>query len=129
MPRFCLLLSLAVVCLIPALSQKANPFAGRWDIEVSPTGNASPYPDWMELEGTTMRIQPRGGSVFTVTDFQVSGSHLTVTWPHSDAKAPVITKDTATTENRVSGAERLGGNIVAYLSGSRAPALARKMPA
>lgn len=133
MPRFCLILSLAVVCLIPALSQKANPFVGRWDLEVSPTGDGSPYPDWIEIEerdgGTTMRLQPRGGSVFPVTDFKIEGSHLMVAWPHSNSKAPVTTWELDLTENRLSGAERRGGNIVAYLSGTRAPALARKMPA
>jgi hypothetical protein len=129
MPRICLLVSLAVVCLIPGLSQKANPFEGRWDIEVSPTGNASPYPDWMELNGSTMRIQPRGGSVFPLTDFKITGSHLSVAWPHSNAKAAVTTWELDVTENRLSGEERRGGNVVAYLSGSPAPALAHKMPA
>ena len=116
------------------LSQKADPFAGRWDIEVSPAGaNASVYPDWMEVaetnEATTMRIQPRGGGAFAVTEFKVAGSHLSATWPHNNSKSPATTWDLDVTENRLSGTERRGGRVVAYLSGVRAPALDRKPPA
>jgi hypothetical protein len=132
MPRICAILSLAVACPISASSQKSNPFAGRWDIEVSPTNDTGTYPDWMEIGekdgATTMRLQPRGGSVFPVTQFKISGTHLTATWPHRDAKAPVTSWELDITEDRISGAERQGGDVVAYLSGSRAPALARKMP-
>jgi hypothetical protein len=123
-----------VICLIPAQAQQAGPFTGRWDIVVSPTGvNAATYPDWMEIAekngSATMRIQPRSGGAFAVTEFKAAGSHLNVTWPHNDAKAPVTTWDLDLTEDRLSGIERHGGRIAAYLSGLRAPALDRKPPA
>src|SRR5256885_778500 len=95
MPRVSLMILAGAACLIPAQAQKANSFAGRWDIEVSPAGPGATYPDWMEIVekdgAATMRIQPRSGGAFAVTEFKVSGSHLTVTWPHRDAKAPVTT--------------------------------------
>lgn len=123
----------AVVCAGPAPAQKANPFAGRWDIEVSPTGDNAPiYPDWMEIAekngAPAMRIQPRGGGAFTVTEFKVTGSHLRATWPHNNAKSPAVTWDLDVTEDRLSGTERRGERIAAYLSGVRAPALDRKPP-
>ena len=134
MPRVVVPALLIAVCLGSVRAQKGNAFAGRWDIEVSPTGaNAAIYPDWMEItekDGVaTMRIQPRGGGVFPVTEFKVSGTHLTVTWPRNDAKAPVITWDLDRTEDRLAGTEKRGGTIAAYLAGMRAPALDRKPPA
>jgi hypothetical protein len=75
-----------------------------------------------------MRIQPRSGGAFAVTEFKVSGSHLTVTWPHRDAKAPVTTWELDRTEDRLAGTEKRGDRVAAYLAGVRAPALDRKPP-
>jgi hypothetical protein len=77
---------------------------------------------------TTMRIQPRSGSAFTTTEFKIAGSHLSVTWPHTDAKVPVIAWEIDITDGRVNGMERRGGAVVAYLAGTRAPTLDRKPP-
>ncbi|HXK06496.1 MAG TPA: DUF1080 domain-containing protein [Verrucomicrobiae bacterium] len=134
MPRLTIILTCAVVCLVPAVSQKPNPFIGRWDIDVSPTGeNSSMYPDWMEVAenngALTMRIQPQGGGAFAVTDFKIAGSHLSVTWPRRGSNAPAITWDLDVTEGRLSGSERRGDRVAAYLSGVRAPTLDRKQPA
>jgi hypothetical protein len=133
MPRSLFVFLIAAGCLIPVYSQKSNPFVGRWDIEVSPAGSGSGYPDWMEVAdkdgATTLRIQPRSGSAFTATDFKIAGSHLSVTWPRADTKAPVITWELDLTESRINGVERRGGAVVAYLAGVRAPALNRKPPA
>jgi len=134
MPRssYFLLLILAG-CLIPASSQKTNPFAGRWDIEVSPTGSSASYPDWMEVAekdgAATMRIQPRSGGAFPVTDFKITGNHLAVTWPHADAKSPAVSWELDIIEDRLNGQERRDGRIVAYLAGAHTPALDRKPPA
>jgi hypothetical protein len=133
MRRF-LLAAFAAGWCVTGISQNADRFLGRWDIEVSPTGNnATIYPDWMELAekngAVSMRLQGRSGSVFPVTDFKTEGSHLTVTWPHRDASAPVTTWQLDLTEDRLSGMERRGGRIAAYLAGVRAPALDRKPPA
>jgi hypothetical protein len=133
MPRTFLLFCLAVACLRPTYSQKTNSFIGRWDIEVSPTGSkASSYPDWMEVAekdgAVAMRIQPRSGGAFPVSEFKINGTHLAITWPNRDAKNPVTTWELDVTENRLSGTERRGSQIAAYLSGLRAPALDRKPP-
>ena len=102
-----------------------SPFDGRWDLTVTPKTGAS-YPDWMELAekdgATTMRIQPRSGGAFPVTDFKVAGSHLTVNWPHRDAKSPATIWELDITEDRLSGTEQRGGQVAAYLAGLRAPA-------
>jgi hypothetical protein len=123
---------IAAGCLIPAHSQESNPFTGQWDIQVSPTANGASYPDWMEVVdkdgATTLRIQPRSGGAFTATDFKISASHLSVTWPHADTKAPLVTWEIDLTENRINGTERRSGSVVAFLAGTRAPALDRKLP-
>jgi hypothetical protein len=134
MPRCSFLwLILLAGCLIPASSQKANPFIGRWDVEVSPAANSAIYPDWMEVAETngaaTMRIQPKSGGAFSVKDFKITGNHLSVTWPHADAKSPAIAWELDITEGRVNGEERRDGRVTAFLSGTRAPALDRKPPA
>src|SRR5215831_9135502 len=129
MPRCFAVLIIGAGCLIPVHSQKSNPFLGRWDIEVSPTAaHTSSYPDWMEVTDTGMRIQPKSGGAFAVTDFKISGSRLTINWPHSDAKAPAVTWEIDITDDRINGTERRNGTVSAYLSGSRAPALDRKPP-
>ncbi|HKA00503.1 MAG TPA: DUF1080 domain-containing protein [Candidatus Solibacter sp.] len=130
MPRRLLFSLIAAGCLIPALPQKTSSFIGRWDIEVSPAAHGQIYPDWMELtEKNTMRIQPKSGGALTVTDFKISGSHLTVTWPHADAKSQAVTWELDLTEDRINGVERRNGGVSAYLAGTRAPALDRKPPA
>src|SRR5674476_1223439 len=64
MKKFCVLPILLTALAVSASAQK-SPYAGRWDLTVTPqTGN--PFPQWMEitekdgkLEG---RFQPRGGA-------------------------------------------------------------------
>jgi hypothetical protein len=134
MPRSSFLLLLLAGCLIPLCSQKTNSFVGRWDIVVSPVATHTiSYPDWAEIAekdgATTMRVQPRAGGAFAVSEFKIAGSHLSATWPHTDAKAPVINWEIDITEDRLNGTERRGGAVVAYLSGTRAPAMERKPPA
>ncbi len=88
LPLFCLLLA-------PAYAQK-NPFAGRWDLNVTPqTGSA--YPQWMEIVETDGkvegRIQPRGGAVRPIVAAKMEGGHLLITVSEATPRGPATTWD------------------------------------
>src|ERR1041384_2419985 len=98
MRRFNLLPILAAALVLPALAK--NPFAGRWDITVTPQANAQnatknpqgamPYPDWLEVKegGDTVRIQPRSGGAREIKDFKVAGEHLSINMASANSKGP-----------------------------------------
>jgi hypothetical protein len=124
-------LVLGVILVIPALPQKSNPFAGRWDITV--TLPDSSYPDWMELVDKNgvpeVRVQPRGGSVHPATNVKVEGSHLTFTFSPGTANRPEVTWELNANGDRLTGAQKRGGEAMAQLAGVRAPELHRQAPA
>jgi 3-keto-disaccharide hydrolase len=129
MTRFSLALML---CAAPALCHAASPFAGRWDLTVTPnTGRA--YPDWMELveEGgkPSMRIQPRSGGARQIPDFQLAGSKLHVVFSKADAKNPEVVWDLEAAGDGINGTITRGGAKSAAIAGVRAPKLDRKPPA
>jgi hypothetical protein len=123
MRTFCAPL-LAVCFLTAALSQKGNPFAGRWDITV--TAGTTVYPDWMEVVEKAptpdVRIQPRAGSVRPAKEVRMEGSHLTVTLN------PGTTWELTVEGDRLSGVQKRGDKVTAQLAGVRAPELNRKAP-
>jgi Domain of Unknown Function (DUF1080) len=136
MKRISLLSVLAAALVWPSLAK--NPFAGRWDIVVTPQGNkqgATPYPDWMELVekegGATVRIQPRSGGAREIKDFKLAGSHLSLNPAAPDAKAPASASSTWELDvkgDKLTGAQKRGDTTVAELAGVRAPKLDRKPP-
>jgi len=135
-----LLVTCAAVIVLPALAK--NPFAGRWDIVVTPQANAqpapknpqalNPYPDWMEVVekdgGTTIRIQPRSGGAREVKDFKLEGSHLSLNMAVPNSKAPASTWELDVNGDKVNGKQQRGNLVLAELSGVRAPKLDRKPP-
>jgi hypothetical protein len=128
-----LLLFLATAILLPAVSKAANPFAGRWDITITPTvASTKPYPDWMELaekDGkTAMRIQPRSGSAYEVKEFQVAGSHLSIHASPANAKGPATTWELDLQHDKLTGTQKRGDAVIAGISG-RTRAIARSQAA
>ena len=116
--------------LYPALSKKANPFAGRWDITITtPNGN---YPDWMEytVEGgqPKVRVQPRGGSVHPASDVKLKGDRLSLVMSRASENRPAVTWDLAVKDGRLTGTQKRGGADAGEISGERAPLLDRKPP-
>src|ERR1022692_3050510 len=121
---------ISLVCLLaaavmPAAAQKADPFAGRWDLVVTPkAANAKAYPDWMEVgvkDGApAVRIQPRSGSAFYAKQFKVDGTHLSVQWENG-----TTTWDLARRGDKGGGVKKPGAVVSAVLAGGRAPALKR----
>src|SRR5271156_4682318 len=130
MKQLSLLIVFGIVALVPALPQKADSFAGRWDITVSTSD--STYPDWMELvekdSGPEVRVQPRGGSVHPATNVKEDGSHLTLTFTPGTANRPEVTWDLTANGDRFTGDQKRGGEVVAHLAGVRAPAMHRSPP-
>ena len=59
----------------PALLTAASPFAGGWDLTITPNSGRT-YPDWMELSeaGGKPRCEssPRSGGARQIPDFQVT---------------------------------------------------------
>ncbi|MDR3701765.1 MAG: DUF1080 domain-containing protein [Candidatus Sulfopaludibacter sp.] len=124
-------LLLGSVLLIPALSMKeGSPFAGRWDITVTPQ-NGGAYPDWMEAvdsNGTLhVRVQPRSGSVHGVNEIKIEGAKLILTIV-APAKDPATTWELEVKGNKLTGVQKHGDTVNAQLTGVRAPELKRSAP-
>jgi len=140
MKQLSLVATLAVALIWPALAK--NPFAGRWDIVVTPQANAqnppknpqalTPYPDWMELVekegGATVRIQPRSGGAREIKDFKLEGSHISLNMAAPNAKGPASTWELDVQGDKLTGSQKRGDTVVAQLAGVRAPKLDRKPP-
>jgi len=135
MKPFSLVCLLATAALTPAVAQNAGPFAGRWDLVVTPkAANAKAYPDWMEVGGrdagkddakdgsTAVRIQPRAGSAFWGKG-KVEGTNLYVSWGTGDTTWDLDLKD-----GKLSGVEKHGAKVFADLAGVPAPGLKRDPP-
>ena len=132
MKPLCLLSVLAAALVWPLCAK--NPFAGRWDITITPQA-ATPYPDWMELVekegGATVRIQPRSGGAREIKDFKLVGSHLSLNMAVPNAKGPASAPSTwelDVTGDKLTGAQKRGDTAIAELAGVRAPKLDRKPP-
>ena len=94
-----------------ALAQPAAPFLGRWDLTVTPPGDAA-YPQWMELvekDGKLDgRIQPRGGAVRPIVAAKLDGSRLIVTTTAATDRSPEITWDLTVSGSRLTGTQKQG---------------------
>jgi hypothetical protein len=126
MKRICALALFAAVLLIPPqLRSQTNPFAGRWDITITPQNDA-PYPDWMELVDKSgkleVRVQPRAGSVHPVREATMDGTHLKLT------VSPTILWELEVTRNQLTGVQRTTDAGPARIAGVRAPELKRAAP-
>jgi hypothetical protein len=116
-----------VLALLFLASAAGNPFAGRWDLTLTPqAAGQSSWPQWMELvdsgSGPQVRVQPRGGGVFPVKDVKTEGSHLTLGLPGGVKWELDIAGD------RITGTQKRGDAVNAQVAGVRAPALKRAMP-
>jgi hypothetical protein len=126
MKRICALTLFAAVLVIPSLLRsQTNPFAGRWDITVTPQDD-QPYPDWMELVDKggkfDVRVQPRAGSVHSVQDVKLDGTRLTL------GVSRGIVWELQATRNQLSGVQKTGDAVTAHIAGVRAPELKRAVP-
>lgn len=112
-----------ILALLFFASAAGNPFAGRWDLTLTPTDGSGSWPQWMELVDTggapRVRVQPRAGSVYPVKDVKTEGSHLTLVNVN-------LTWQLDVSGDRITGTQK--GNPPAQIAGVRAPSLKRPMP-
>ena len=114
---------------MPALSQKADAFVGRWDFNITtPAGTRA---SWLGVTrkdgGLEVWYQPPGGNVYQVKDFKVDGSHLTLTLSPASSKSPATTWELDASGDRLTGAQKRGESTIP-LTGVRAPELKRSEP-
>jgi hypothetical protein len=122
------------ITLFAVTAWGASPFAGRWDLTVTPkTGNATPYPDWMEFSETggktTLRVQPRSGGARYIDDFKASGGHLSFVFSKATEKNPEVTWGLDVSAGKITGIANRSGASIAEIAGVPAPKLDRKPPA
>jgi len=115
----------AVLLIPPQLRSQTDPFAGRWDITVTPPDN-QPYPDWMELVDKggklEVRVQPRAGSVHPVLNAKMDGKHLTL------GVSRGTTWELEVTGGQLTGVQKAGDAVTGRIAGVRAPELKRAFP-
>src|ERR1035437_10748665 len=88
-------LPILLAALATSASAQKSPYAGRWDLTVTPqTGSA--FPQWMEitekdgkLEG---RFQPRGGAWRPLAAAQGGSGHLILTLAETTPRGPAPTR-------------------------------------
>ncbi len=130
MNKFYFLPLLLVAVAASAPAQK-SPFAGRWDLTVTPQ-SGNPYPQWMEitekdgkLDG---RVQPRGGAWKPLVAAKVDSGHLLLILAEATPRGPATTWDFTGAGDKLSGVEKHGETAGPQIAAVRAPALKRPMP-
>ncbi len=144
MRRICFVLVLAAAMLVPAAAQNAgNTFVGRWDLTFT-TADAK-FPSWMEVVekdgGLQVRAQEREGGVHPVSSASIEGGKLIVTVskaaparaaegdrPEMPAR-PAHIWELSAKSGKLTGIQKRGDNVVAKISGAKAPELKRTAPA
>src|ERR1039457_837357 len=104
-------LPILLAALATSASAQKSPYAGRWDLTVTPqTGSA--FPQWMEitekdgkLEG---RFQPRGGAWRPLAAAKVDSGHLILTLAEATPRGPGTTWDFTAAGDKLTGGEKRG---------------------
>ena len=120
----------AAALLMPALAQKStNPFAGRWDFNITTPGGTRACWLGVTAKGGDLEVwyQPPGGNVYQVKDVHVDGSHLTLTLSAATANRPAMTWNLEASGGKLTGVQK-SGDITTELTGMRSPALKRSAP-
>src|SRR5450759_5287774 len=122
MKKSCVVPILLAALAVSASAQK-SPYAGRWDLTVTPQ-SGNPFPQWMEitekdgkLEG---RFQPRGGAWQPLVAANAEGGHLILTLAQATATRPATTWDFTAAGDKLTGAEKRGETAGPQIAGVRA---------
>jgi 3-keto-disaccharide hydrolase len=130
MKTSCIVFAAIATFAVPAWSQDAKAFVGRWDLTLtSPRGGT--WPQWMEVEqkgdALSGRIQPRGGAVRPIVAAKVEGGHLLIN-VQAAGRGPAVDWDLTVEGGKLSGVQKQGDNTDTKIAGVRAPELKRPMP-
>jgi hypothetical protein len=113
------LLLLAAASLSPA----ADPFGGRWDLAVGDSGG------WLEYSASTLSLVPRVGGVKRIAAFEIKDGHLVFSNTEWFGKWESVRYDLTVRDGALSGTAARESGPVMPVTGSRAPALRRKISA
>jgi hypothetical protein len=120
-----------LLALAASASAQQSPYAGRWDLTVTPA-TGSPYPQWMEItekDGKFAgRYQPRGGAWRPLAAARADSGHLIVTLAEATPQGPATIWDFTGAGDNLSGVEKRGETEGPRIVAVRAPALKRPMP-
>jgi hypothetical protein len=130
MNQFVRLLVCSCVLGMPGLAQSGiQPFLGRWDINAGTPEH--PRAMWLGVAQnngkTEIQWQPSGGNVFSVSDFKVNGSHLTIVLNAGTSSRPAVTLEVDPNGKALDIVEKRGDHSTS-MKGEPAPALDRPAP-
>jgi hypothetical protein len=121
-----LFISFIFSSLLPAQS-----LTGRWDLTI--VAPDATFPSWLEVtqkeSAPAVRIGGRVASVHPAREVKVEGSRLTFVTNEHFGKAVVVDWEITEKDGNLTGVQKRSDGIVAKLTGERAPALDRPMPA
>jgi hypothetical protein len=126
MKTLCLALILGAAVRVPALPQKQNGFAGRWDLTV--TTPKATYPSWMEVNGGDIRIVGRVSSVHPAKDVKFEGSKVTFTSSEWFGKPTKVDWEFTAAAGKITGTQKRADGTVGQITGVPAPPLNRPAP-
>jgi hypothetical protein len=128
--RLLLFLVLAIAAQTVFAQKARSPLAGRWDFTIT-SGNVT-RAVWLGVtekeNGLEIWYQPAGGNVVQVKDFKAEGTHLSITVSPATPDRPAENWELEAAGDRILGVQKRGDASTA-LTGLRAPALARAVPA
>jgi hypothetical protein len=122
--------ALAAMALVPSLSWKTNaqPLNGRWDLTIKTASET--YPSWLEVaEGGKVRVVGQVASVHPGEDVKNGGAHLSFTTSEWFGKQMKVVWDVTAAGGNLTGTQKREDGTEGKLSGARAPALNRAVPA
>ena len=124
-------LPMLLFALAASTSAQHSPYAGRWDLTVTPATGAA-FPQWMEIteKGGKLdgRFQPRGGAWRPLVAAKADNGHLTLTLAEATPRGPASTWEFTGAGDHLSGVEKRGETAGARIAALRAPELKRPMP-
>jgi hypothetical protein len=123
------LLILALAALTPAIAQKqGQPLTGRWDLAIQTP--AETYPSWLQVTPDgAVSVVGQVASVHPGKDVQLHGAHLSFTTSEWFGKQLKVVWDVTEASGKLSGTQTREDGTVGKLSGERAPAMHRAVPA
>ncbi len=123
MKKLMITMAVALGCSVALAQQATNPFLGWWDFNITtPGGNRASWIGVSEKNGKLeVWYQPTGGNVFEVKNFNIAGSHLTLTL------SSTVSWELDANGNTLTGVQKRGDKTTP-LTGVRAPELKRSAP-
>jgi hypothetical protein len=132
MRRITIALLVGFVQLAVAAPQAKNPFLGRWDLTLTPTGNSRFHASWLgvsEKQGKLeVLFQGTSAHVVPVESFDIHGPHMSVVVNRATEEDPATALELDVADGKITGVQKRRNQTIP-LAGVRAPDLKRSAPA